>query len=460
MSGYKRATVTISEEEYRRLHEADMKKRFRAPSRAANPETRHSPELVNTLEQMERRQRHLEQALNDLNQSHSRSGYDAIAMQEVIRQHALSYERLESMLEQTRSAANDSLVELAQAFAGRMNQDREEYRYHLQTLIQRLDSYEQEDNARESLARHWLNQSMMLAEFIRNELEHERFAPGRYSRILPNLTFAQDNLAQGLFEASLQTSQQTFLQLSELQYDVETRLVEWQTEYERAYRAIRETIAQMELNASVNAFGLDGEELPDLVDLAYWTHGRYDQLLENCRQVLQALEQEQCHIPVEDLRRTPTQWLPAIMDRFESMIYEARLNALNSQLRMNIAERALQALENQGFHLGEAGYASDDMRGAFLAYLDNPDGSRVSIQVLPPQEPSQDLINELIVITEQSEIKSEQEVRLQWQELRRSLDQDDLRVSQPDLRAEPPIHGSEVVEGAPLLNRSTVRSGK
>ena len=456
MSGYKRATVTISEQEYQRLHEADMKQRFRAPTRTSSHESRHSPELVSTLEQMERRQRKLEQALSDLDQTQSRSNSEA--MREVVQQHALGYQRLEAMLEETQSATSDSLTRLAQAFAERMHQDREEYRYNLQMFVQRLDAYEQEESTKEELARHWLSQSMTLADFIRSELEHERFMPGRYSRILPNLTFAQDNLAQGLFEASLQTSQQTFLQLSELQYDVEQRLVEWQAEYERAYRAIRETITQLELNANVNALGLEGEVLPDQVDVAYWTHGRYEQLLDNCRQMLQALVQEQRYVPVDDLRRTHTHWLPTIMERFESMIYEARLNALNSQLRMNIAERALQALENQGFLLGEAGYAGNDMRDAFLAHLDNPDGTQVSIQVLPPANAAQDLTNELIIITEQREIKSEQEVRMQWQELRRSLDQDDLRVSQADVRAAPPAEAMQTAEGTLPLNRPLARS--
>jgi hypothetical protein len=235
-------------------------------------------------------------------------------------------------------------------------------------------------------------------------------------------------------------------------------LVEWQAEYERAYRAIRETIRRLELNATVNAFGLEGEQLPDELDVAYWTYGKYEQLLDNCRQMLQTLVQDQRHIPVEDLRRTHTHWLPMIMERFEAMIYEARLSALNSQLRMNIAERALQALESQGFSLGEAGYASADMRDAFLAHLDNPDGTQVTIQVLPPADARQELTNELIVITEQRELKSEQEVRLQWQELRRSLDQDDLRVSQADVRAAPPVEATGAGPRVPLLDRTVARS--
>jgi hypothetical protein len=61
MSGYKRATVTISEEEYRRLHETDVKRRFRDRNKTKARSSGQAPDLVNTLRQMENRQRQLEE---------------------------------------------------------------------------------------------------------------------------------------------------------------------------------------------------------------------------------------------------------------------------------------------------------------------------------------------------------------------------------------------------------------
>lgn len=73
MSGYKRATVTISEQEYRRLHETDMRRRFRGHTKAKTRISGQAPDLANTLRQMENRQRQLEEAFGSLDQSFSQS---------------------------------------------------------------------------------------------------------------------------------------------------------------------------------------------------------------------------------------------------------------------------------------------------------------------------------------------------------------------------------------------------
>jgi hypothetical protein len=123
---------------------------------------------------------------------------------------------------------------------------------------------------------------------------------------------------------------------------------------------------------------------------------------------------------------------------------------------MNIAEKALQALETHGFQLNEAGYTDRDMRGAFTAHLENADGSRVMIEVLPAQK-EQELANELVVITNHPYLKTEHEARLQWQELCRTLNEYDLTVTRPEVRAAPPLTlPTPVKEAAPLSEPLTL----
>src|SRR5215211_4023341 len=404
MSGYKRATVTISEEEYRRLHQADIKRRFRG--HAKNESTsRETADLTDALREMESRQRQFEQALSGLDQDFDWIG--AEMMQGILAQNARCYESLATMIEETNSNASASLALLSQHFTEEMQREREQYRRHLQSIIERLDTYQQKERSKAETARRWLRHAVAFADFIHTKLDHERFLPGQLSRIQGSLNFAQNNLAGGFYESSLQTSQQAFLRLSELHFDLEQRIVEWQTEYERAQHALTQFIAELELNSKVNAFGLEGEELADQVDLAYWSNGAYRELLDKSRQLLTLMSQERRSISTEELRRTHTEFLPVLMEKFESIIYDALLGALNSQLRMNIAERALQALETQGFKLNEAGYADHDMRTAFKANLENPDGSRVMIEVLPAERTKPELTNELVVITAHPYLKTE-----------------------------------------------------
>lgn len=455
MSGHKRATVTISEEEYRRLHQADIKRRFREYTKQGNA-SRQTVDLTRALQEMENRQRQFEQALNGLDQDVDWIGADM--MQEILTHNVRYYENMAAMIDEANSNANASVALLSQRFTEELQREREQYRFHLQSIIQRLDAYEQREHSKAETARRWLRQSVAFADFIHAQLDHERFLPGRLSRIQGSLNLAQNNLAGGFYESSLQTSQQAFLHLSELHFELEQRIVEWQTEYEQAYSALTGFISELELNSKVNAFGLDGEELTVQVDLAYWSNGLYRELLDKCRQLLTLMVQEQRSISTEELRRTHTEMLPVLMERFESIIYEARLSALNSQLRMNIAERALQALETQGFRLNESGYVDQDMRAAFTVNLENSDGSRVMIEVLPLEKTKEELTNEIVVTTNHRYLRTEQEARLQWQELCQSLNQYDLHVSRPEVHSTPPLPLTDPIQHPAALTAPLIRS--
>jgi hypothetical protein len=455
MSGYKRATVTISEQEYRRLHEADIKRRFRAPKKTRTENTEQMADLAQALQQMQARQREIEESLGHFDGQVDRAS--AEVLQTILDQNALSYGSLSAMVDQASARSDDALAYVSQLFAERMDQERAQYRQSLDALAQRLNAQNEERHTKEQTARRWLRQAVLLADSIHTQFEHERFLPGQLARVYRSLDLAQGNLAQGFLDSCLQTSQQAFLDLSDLRFELEQRVLEWQTEYRRAYHAIRDVLAQVELNASVHALGLDGEELPERVAVAYWTGGGYQRLLDNCRHVLDALVQEQHTIPIEDLRRTHQEWRPQLLERLASLVYEARLRALSSQLRMNIAERALQALESHGFTLDQSGYANDDMRQAFSAFLENGDGSQVTIEVVPNDAADQALANELIMTTEHMELKSEHEVRLQWQELCQTLNQDRLHVSRPEIRAVPPARAEQRVDSTPRLERTIVQ---
>jgi hypothetical protein len=453
MSGYKRAMVTISQEEYRRLHTADIRRRFRERTKTKN--LKNTEDLSNAVQQMESRQRELEEALYTLD--HGLNQVEADAMQEILRENTLCYERLIAVVGQTTADTNRSLDSLSRYVAEEMQRQRQQYEQNIQALMQRLNKHDQREQAKAQAARVWLKQSVAMAEFIQGKFDHERFLPGKLARIIANLKFAQNNLAQGFFESSLQMSQQGFLQLSDMHFELEQRITEWQAEYERAQSILKEAIAELEENATVTALGLEGEELPEQVDVAYWSNGRYRDLLDKCRNFLAMLSQEQGGLSTEEMRDANHELLSIIQERFESIIYEARLNALNSQLRMNIAEQALQALETHGFKLSEAGYVDQDMRAPFTAHLENPDGSRVTIQVLPAEETSQDLANELVVVTRHPTLKTEQEARLQWDELCRTLSQYNLNVGRTEVRSVPPAI-AEHSEQPPLLNQDLIQS--
>lgn len=456
MSGYKHATVTISQDEYRRLHEAHMKKKFREYANIKAQNSEPAVDVRNMILQMENRQRQFEKALTSLDKNFNQ--IDEGIVQDILMQNALCYGSLAAALNESSSNAHESLVHLSERFGEEIQRERENFNENLHALVLQLDTESYKEYTKEETARQWLNRSELLADFIQEQFDHERFVPGRLSRILRSLSYAQSNLSEGFYESSLHASQQTYLELSDLHFELEQRVLQWQAEFERTYSSVREMVGELASNAKINALGLQGEELPDLVDLNFWTDGKYLQLMGHSQQLLDNLVQDQQSITEQDLTRIYSHIRPAIRESFESLIYEARIKALNSQLRMNIAERALQALENHGFALGNAGYNNGDMRAPFTAQLDSADGSQVVIQVLPTESTVRELSNELVVITNHPTLKTEHEARLQWDELSQALTQYNLNVSRPDVHPIPTPSEQEQTGISHLLKQNFTRS--
>jgi hypothetical protein len=431
MSGYKLATVTISQEEYQRLHQADMKKRFKEYTKVQSQESGRDEMVWNLMAQLEERERYLQSVLSSMSQSTSM--IDEEILGSIQTQNALNYQHMAQAIQNSYTDFQSSIDELAGALTHEMQIERENNYHNLQALLLRQDAALEQEYAKEEAAQSWLGRCTLLVDFIQSQFDHERFAPGRLDRVLRNLTLAENNLFQGFSESCLQQSQQMYLELSDLNLELEQLLLQWQTLFGSTFTEVKELVEQLSSNASIRALGLQGEELPNFVELDYWTNGRYHQLLEHCRQLSIYMYQDQNILTFEDVERIHSQILPAIRESFETIIFESRLNALNSQLRMNIAEKALQALENHGFVLDDAGYTNNDMRSQFNAHLECPDGSQVMIQVLPTQKSKEELANDLVVITTHPYLKTEHEARMHWEELSQTLRQYHLQVSQPQV---------------------------
>jgi hypothetical protein len=456
MSGYKRATVTISEQEYRRLHDADMKRRFGRKKRENQESSEIHLELSNTLQQMESRQRQLESILGGIDDNFNRVEMET--MQNIIMQNAWWYESVSAMIEETAANASDSIAGMSQLFEENLLREREQYRQNLHTLVHQLDEHRQKEHTKEKSARQWLKRAVTLADFIQHQYNHELFLPGRLTKLYNRLGFAQNNLAEGLSEASLQISQQTYLELSELHFELEQQEIQRSAGYERICQETRQILEDMESGREVNAIDMQGEELPEKVELDYWTSGNYQRLLKDCRKLFQDLVQDAQHISDIEISRIHDQILPAFRASFDSIIYEARLNVLNSHLRMNIAEKAQQALERHGYHLCDEGYASyGDMRGYYKVQLKNRDGTQVTIQVLPKEDTEQQLTNDLVVITEHPYLKTEQEARMKWDEIHETLTHYNLNVSRPQTETESAVSTSESPDRATLQTGQPIR---
>jgi len=98
------------------------------------------------------------------------------------------------------------------------------------------------------------------------------------------------------------------------------------------------------------------------------------------------------------------------------------------------------------------------MRSEFNAHLECPDGSEVSIQVIPTEITSSELSNDLVVITTHPYLKTEHESRLQWDELSHTLSQYNLKVSNPKIHQMPLPEGSDKSTHSRVHNQISAQS--
>ena len=266
MSGHKRATVTISEEEYRHLHGADIQRRFRTKKRADRQESEQQLRVMNAaFDHMQDRQNYYETLVADL-------GDEILRLEEDTSRELLAYQTAINQEWSNQmdfiSSENDAIFQsLTERFRNELQRERQNLYQSLNSLERQLQQWQTDARNKQSIARQWITWSMAISDFINNQFETERFAPGSLGRINRRLALAQANLDQGLPEASLHAAQQAFMELSDLRVELETLTIEWQNQFDLTYAAIKELYRTLLTNAQVPALDVAGNELPFPVEL-------------------------------------------------------------------------------------------------------------------------------------------------------------------------------------------------
>jgi hypothetical protein len=310
-----------------------------------------------------------------------------------------------------------SLLAILDGFRDDILREREAYQRDLQEYVVRFDELNSANRNKHRITRFWINRCNALYEFILQEFDTAHFVPGRIEKITQRLDLARSNLDYGMPEAALSTAQMAFTELSDLRIDLEAKTLEWQNLFACAFSSLKEICNTITANSHIPALDTEGRELPILIDINSWSAGTHEKLLEESRRLLRRLSDHPNEARIEDLRRIIENDLPRIRIGLETVIYEARLHALQAQLRANIAELALQALMIQGFTLTDSGYTGNDLNESYEARLLNrAEGITVEVKVVP--QPGQGYANDIIVISEDSTLRTEHELRTRFNELR------------------------------------------
>ncbi|OGO62443.1 MAG: hypothetical protein A2030_02230 [Chloroflexi bacterium RBG_19FT_COMBO_50_10] len=427
MSGHKRTTITLSQEEYRKLHEAEMRLRFmneRVPNIIEETRNEISEQLQTDLEDMQFRQAALLESLDqvnlDISNMEQNTSQVLLDQQHALHQgiaevvsdyHVETETALASLESQVQSQLQDLIVNHHHEWSWMANE------------WQRQANGQQQKN---QLAREWLQAAAILDQFIIENYDHTHFTPGAVERYESRLLQAHDNLAHNLAEAAVTAAQEAYNHFSELRIELEKRQAEYQLLMQRVNLEARKLHEQFRANLNVPAIDLDGNPLPFNITVDFWANGELKRLEQEFEGVMTELVDSAQPAPADSLRELVDEYFPCVGDKIAEFVFNARMKVINAQLRMNIAEIVVQALSGQGYALDTSYFLTGDEREPYQANLTNYEGSQIVIKVDPI--PDLEGGNELHLYTSDAQDKTSHELKQRALEIRRALQSSGLDV--------------------------------
>ena len=427
MSGYKRATISITRDEYDRLRAANaVLRQVPAMSQptADDLAAQAREALQGSMQEMERRQAHFQHLLrgfDDTLRQHERATARSLrqiqtdALRQAQQEAGVLWERV-----------NGLLAGQEQKFLGYLAEHQRQNGEALSALsaeIQRIHNRADQMNV---MAQRWLSHALAFAGFLRDNYACEFFRPAWLDNLFGQIEQARANLAEGMYETTIVAMQQLYNEMSAGRLELEQQQSTWQMLLLANWEAVQQILAHAQESQYVQAYDLEGSPLPYQIDVDYWSQGRLSYLTGKLQEFSDHLGEPVPTFGVTQLNYWRERTIPAYYAALEDIISEARVSALNSQLRVNIADLVVKALHDQGFHLENSTYESHDARMAYQARLMNLRGNEVVVQVVPTGTELGE--NELQLESLDQTVRTEHQLSQRWDEVQRSLSRYGLQV--------------------------------
>ncbi len=217
-------------------------------------------------------------------------------------------------------------------------------------------------------------------------LPHERFAPGEMENVRRHVRDAQSNLNADIPEAALSTAQNAYWQLVDLRSLVLQKEAEFMMFHQAALEKARAILEEARASRQCDIVFDDAADTEPLkLEVDFWTHGALTTLergiqarektlvdgaeslsIDTVKDMLVALENEQAQVG--------------------AIVAAARDNIMAAQIRENLAQQVVSALQHQGYDFESAVYEGNDQRSAYVAKVVNRAGSEVVTVISPVAE--------------------------------------------------------------------------
>jgi myosin heavy subunit len=385
MSGKRRITVDEArwnalQQQARQLKELKRN----APRLVADLRRQTQADLSRVSERLENRQRVVEQTMNAL--SDQTRALETETNRRLNDQAAQMQQQLTETAGNLRKETDAALARQQSAWRAELSAERERQRADLAQL---RDEIRDQSQASAETAQAWLHDAALLRDLIRDQLPHERYAPGQLAALARRLTTAQDNARQGQYQSALALAQEAYHDLSELRVEIELRDREWTGLHTVAYEALLELDGLTGENAmQVISAGEAGNATTVDLDVDHWSEGALSALRSDVTALLDQVNDTEEPLTTERLHDVIDVRVPELEQRLGDVVQRAHMRLYASQLRVNVADVVAQALDLAGYQVEDHLYELMDRRRTFFAKLQHPNGNEIVVSVAPSTDES------------------------------------------------------------------------
>jgi len=427
MSGEKDAIVNLRQSEYNRMMNSCRRAdnlEAGISSRLEQASSRLRQQMDSQLGQMQQRHNRFESALSNMSgemrrietDNHARLRSLANDFQKGLKtldkkvnqqrrdsmqkfaehdKHLAAHDRiLEQHAQAIREQRHEFLTLIQQQsehFAQALDEQRRELQGQIQTIQDHIVAKEQHAQGQ---SQQWLQDTQALLKVIDESYEHQKFKPGELAKLQNELQIAENNIAQGHYEAAIGTTQRTYLHTQELRLELERLTLEWNAYLTTARQSAAEVLAACETHQTAK-FTFDSEEGAEEVaaEVDFWTHNALSKLRQQVAEEQNQLDNPD-NLSLDDLKQSiahSEQW----RQESEDLVEQAKEALIASQLRNNIAQSIETALENAGWDVVDSTYEGEDYRGALHVKLQNLANDELVTIITPEKAPDKTIRNHL-----------------------------------------------------------------
>ena len=382
MSAYKTAYIRLGEAEYKRLREAEEQLRLKNLLNT-NSRSDHSDHANSIYENMmgitKKNEERFQDLVVDLEGEVQRIENEAsLWVENQVGSISSDFQKYRFDLEKETSNIINNIVNQANQQIQKKENELQEYWLAHETKI---NSIENRWGEYAKQAFDWIQKNEQILDFIYDTylIDAQTANQLELQRQYLNQVIQQYN--NNFYDIAASAGFQIYIALSNTRFHLEFNRVLQRIEYQKLLQQVDNLHESIINNQSVHAMDGEGNELPEIINVDYWIEGKYAEFINHAETVFNEIDSD----PEIDVKKILDYQdkLSYLNNQIIDLITQARLVVLASQLRFNVAQIVVQALEQQGFFLEQANYEKNDYRESFTAKTCNLAGNEVMVSIEP-----------------------------------------------------------------------------